>query len=149
MTEHIRVRPKINCEPGSSRTKQSFKDECDINILTGRWLDGVPMPAATQTPQYGDFSNADDYLTAVNKLNAANEQFNALPSKIRNRFDNEPGQLINFLADPANQEEAVHLGLADAPREEQPAPIAPAGTPTPEPGGISGGNTPTESETPT
>jgi phage internal scaffolding protein len=54
-----------------------------------------------------------DYHTAMNALIASEEQFDALPSKLRARFNNEPYKLIEFLDDPKNQSEAIALGLVN------------------------------------
>jgi len=35
----------------------------------------------------------------------------ALPSDVRKRFSNDPAELIDFLADKKNDEEAIKLGL--------------------------------------
>lgn len=49
----------------------------------------------------------------------AQEQFAALSSKIRKRFNNDPVELLKFVSDAKNLEEMYELGLA-----VKPAPIA-------------------------
>ena len=41
--------------------------------------------------------------------------FDNLPSDVRNRFNNNPAQLLDFVADPENKEEAIELGLLPKP----------------------------------
>ncbi len=134
MTE-IRQRPTIQCGP--SLTKQSFRDECDINFIMSRWKRTGEMPpekAGTMRPHYGDFSNPNDYMEAANRVIEANEAFESLPSFLRDRFANEPANLIAFLADPENQEEAIKLGLAErAPPLDQEVEEAPDLDPDPSP----------------
>lgn len=120
------------------RTKQSFLKETDVNTIMGRWrTTGHIDHLAKSPPRYGDFSSATDYLTAVNKVKAAEVAFGELPAEIRQRMDNDPGVLLDFLSDSENQEEAVALGLVDAPPEPEPAPeptpTGGEGGPTPEP----------------
>lgn len=126
--EHPRI--QLDCSNDKGRTKQCFKDECDINILTARWLRGQEMPIPTGLQNYGDFTGVDDFLQAQIQLKAAQQAFDNLPSRIRNRFQNDPAKLIEFLEEPDNLEEARQLGLAEP---------APPGVPEPEPPAPEGG----------
>lgn len=100
---------------GESLTQQHFKDECDINNIiaraqvTGSLVD--PLNPSTRQPLFDDFTSAPDFMAAQNMLVAASEAFNALPAALRKRFDNDPAELLAFLDDDANREEAVKLGL--------------------------------------
>ena len=60
---------------------------------------------------YGDFTNIEDFHNANNRIIQAREDFLALPSEIREQFDNDPGQLVEFINDPDNIEEAQEMGL--------------------------------------
>lgn len=71
------------------------------------------MPLPTKTPLYGDFSDSVDFHSAMNKMIKAQEDFNGMPAAIRKRFGNDPGALIDFLADANNYEEAVELGILE------------------------------------
>lgn len=123
---------RVTIETGESRTKQSFRDETDINRIMAQWKrTGQIEHLAKSEPRYGDFNNSVDYQTAVNQVLEADEAFMALPAEIRDRFQNAPGQLLDFVGDPANQDEAVALGLVEAPR----VPPDPALTPRPDPPG--------------
>jgi hypothetical protein len=37
--------------------------------------------------------------------------FEDLPAEVRFRFDNKPAELLKFMSDPANADEAIDLGL--------------------------------------
>lgn len=105
-----------------SRTKQSFKTECDINNLMARYTSSGLLPqGTTRTPVYGDFTTFDDYFHAVNIINHAQEHFDSLPAEARKRFANDPAELLLFLEDTRNRQEAINLGLIDKP-PEPPAP---------------------------
>ncbi len=132
MTERYRV--TVDC--GESMTKQSFRDECDVNFIMNQWKRTGELPAAlvgTMPPSYGDFSNPTDYMTACNQVIEAKAAFAALPAFLRDRFANEPANLLRFLSDPDNQEEAVKLGLAEAAADSPLEPDADAEPPAPEP----------------
>lgn len=116
----------ISCEPG--RTQQSHRDECDINILMRRFAaTGSITHVVSGIAKYGDFTNVDDYQAAVNQINEANRLFMEMPAEVRSRFDNNPHQLLNFLEDEGNYEEALELGLVE---ERQGEEVPKVGTPT-------------------
>lgn len=96
-----------------SLAQQHFKEECDINTILQKFnITGI-LPEAPLSPRYGDFTGIGDYHTALNRVIAAQEEFEALPAQIRARFDNDPAKLIEFLDDEANRPEAEKLGLVD------------------------------------
>lgn len=91
-------------------SQQQFKDECDINVIMDRYT------ATGQAPQFvgaffDDFSDVREFHEAQNILLAAQEEFLSLPARVRERFNNDPGRLLEFVNDEANREEAAKLGL--------------------------------------
>ena len=94
-----------------SRTKQSFRDECDINNILRKFNVTGQLPAGSVQPQYGDFSGITDYQSALNAVMEAQDSFLALPAKIRSRFDNDPALFVEFASDEANKDEMKALGL--------------------------------------
>lgn len=95
-----------------SLTQQHFKDECDINNIVARCAaTGTVDPSIIREGVYADVSQIPDYLTSLNIVAEADEKFNALPSVIRKRFDNNPANMLEFLQDSSNYDEAVRLGL--------------------------------------
>lgn len=98
-------------------TQQQFKDECDINILFARYLETGEMPQVLEGLSYGDFNGIYDFQTAMNAVRTAEGLFTQLPARIKNRFDNNPQKLLEFLNDEDNREEAIFLGLIDKPKE--------------------------------
>ena len=99
-------------------TKQSFKDECDINILMASYkATGVLNHLAQGLPSFGDFSSSVTYHEASMAILDAQAAFDQLPSEIRTKMNNDPHQLLQFLEDPANREEATQMGLFDPPPE--------------------------------
>ena len=121
----------LKCED-ETLAQQNFKDECDINNIMERFGLTGELPANPLPPQYGDFSGVLDYHSAMNAVLAAQDAFADLPATMRARFDNDPNNLIRFLDDPNNRDEALALGLiADTePRASMPEPSEPASTPS-------------------
>lgn len=115
--------PQVICE-GQGRTHQEFKDDCDINLIIAKAEAGIPIDhISLNPPMYGDFSNVDDFLEQKIRIKQANDAFTALPAWIRAKFNHDPSELLGFLMDSANDDEAIELGLkADPNQEEQPAP---------------------------
>jgi len=106
----------INFAKSLDRTRQEFKDECDINILIKRFEATGGMPQPWKSPpklNWGDFYSAPEYLEAQNILIRAREAFIGLPSRVRSRFNNDPLELLAFVHDPKNIEEARTLGLSN------------------------------------
>lgn len=103
----------LDCQD-ESLAQQNFKAECDINTIVQTFTRTGDLPIAPLPPQFGDFSGICDFHSALNSVFAAQEAFMGLPAHIRSRFENDPQNLIAFLDDPANREEAVSLGLVQA-----------------------------------
>jgi len=152
----LRRSVSVDFSKSVSRTKQSFKKDADINFIvskavrTGLLMD--PVQAAARKQIFGDFASAPDFLTMQNRVASVTSAFEALPAEVRNRFNNSASELISFMADPANAEEAVSLGLAPKPkanvryedkdgnrvnRDGSPY-VEPAPTPAPAPAPVSG-----------
>ena len=62
----------MRCED-VSRAKQSFKDECDINVIVERFGIGYEMPTGVVAPVYGDFTQAGDFRSAMDAVVAARD----------------------------------------------------------------------------
>jgi phage internal scaffolding protein len=100
----------LKCED-KTKTKQSFKEECDINTIVKRFGLTGELPTDIKAPQYGDFTGLHDYHEALNAIAEANEAFDAMPADVRFRFANNPGNFVDFCSDENNRAEAEKLGL--------------------------------------
>jgi phage internal scaffolding protein len=113
--------PKLDVSLGDfepTLTKQCFQDECDIDNILKRYAEtGVLEHVREHKGNYGDFLNVQDYHVSVSQVVAAQEMFMSMPAQIRARFKNDPGEFLDFVNNPDNQNEMVKLGLAE-PREE-------------------------------
>lgn len=139
-TEYDRAnhaRPLLVCMD-KTRTQQQFKDQCNINVLFARYLETGEMPQVLDGISYGNFEGIFDFQSAMNAVRTAEGLFSQLPARIKNRFDNDPQKLLEFLANPENREEAEFLKLIN--RKEDHGPDAAESTPRPaeKPAGNSG-----------
>lgn len=98
--------------PMLTRTKQEMAAACDINNIMKRFNETGSIDHLSITPPMnGDFTSSGDYRALLHRAMLAEKTFAALPSRLRNRFGQDPGQLMDFMNDPANEEEAFALGL--------------------------------------
>jgi len=102
----------LHCED-ASLAQQHYKEECDINTILQKFNISGILPENPLSPRYGDFTGIGDYHSAMNRVIAAQEEFDGLPATIRARFDNDPAKLIEFLDDSNNRREAEELGLVE------------------------------------
>lgn len=99
-----------------SLTKQSFAKESDINFIMAKYQKtGLIDHVCKYEGTYGDFLAVVDYQSSLNAVINAQEEFNSLPSSLRARFSNDPAQFLQFVNDDSNREEAIKIGLIDAP----------------------------------
>jgi phage internal scaffolding protein len=100
-----------------SRTKQSHRDECDINtILQGYNRTGLLQHVAQHQGVYDDVSDVPSYHEAMNLIARAGQSFDLLPADMRKRFSNDPAEFLAFVHDEKNREEMVKMGLIPEPR---------------------------------
>lgn len=113
-----------------TRTQQQFLEESNINYIAEKFMRTGIVAQVPFMPTGGDFEGIFDFQSAMNTINLAKNEFMELPAKIRSRFENDPGKLIEFLSDEENRYEAEKLGLV----EKRPAatePVGGAAAPTP------------------
>lgn len=91
-------------------TKQSFKDQTDINKLLARAAKGESLSHLQRHGAvYGDFTAVDDLLTAHATMERGFDIFRELPAELRKEFYNDPRAFFNFVNDPANAEKLPEL----------------------------------------
>jgi len=87
------------------RTKQSFKDETNINnIIEKHTRMGTLSHLEQWSGQYGDLSDFD-FQEAQNQIAHANSMFEQLPPAIRNQFQNSPERFFEYVNDPENKDD--------------------------------------------
>ena len=129
--------PQEWLEPGGpSMTQQQFADECDVNnILANYARTGDISLISKGQGFYGDASDYPvDFNTAMQIVLDAQDRFDELPSRVRERFDNDPAKFLTFIDNPENRDEAIKLGLivlpeGDAQRSHEAGEAAPSQPP--------------------
>lgn len=98
--------------PEPSLTQQQFKDECDINNIMKKFASTGEFTHVTSNKGiYADFTEIKDYQSMLDTVIYADHAFNTLPAELRKRFNNNAGELLDFIQDPSNYDEGVKLGL--------------------------------------
>lgn len=124
-SEQTRKYGKRLIEPfnDDGRTIQSQQSATDINQLLKHYFKtGTFTHVAHEVPSYGDFSNAKDFLSCMVQVKETERLFMECSSAVRVRFEHDPAQMLEFLADPANEREAIELGLMPKPDGWRPEP---------------------------
>lgn len=98
---------------GESLTQQHFGKDADLNEIVHRFgiRDGAIPPAANDPRFYADFTDVVDLRSALDRTIEAVTAFHLLPARLRSQFNNSPADLYDFVTDPANEAEAIKLGL--------------------------------------
>nr|QJB19378.1 MAG: internal scaffolding protein [Microvirus sp.]QJB19637.1 MAG: internal scaffolding protein [Microvirus sp.] len=118
-------RSGLDCSESPSMAWQAARDEVDINNLVARF-GRTGLPTAPAAPVgIPDFTEVADFQSALNQVIEARRGFDQLPSRVRRRFDNDPGEFLSFVGDDGNLEEAISLGLVPKPTPVAPEPSAP------------------------
>ncbi len=122
--------PRVRVSPvGKSRTKQSFREESEINNIMARYVKtGIVDHLSKFGGDYG-FATDVDFHSAMNIVVKADQMFDALPAEIRRRFNGDPGEFLEFVQNPENQEELIELGLAKRVKAEREPVVAPDAAP--------------------
>nr|QJB18981.1 MAG: internal scaffolding protein [Microvirus sp.] len=101
----------ITFKPDSPFTKQSFKDECDINTIMSRYQSTGVLPDLEQAaPQYLD-ATGFDFQASMDYIANAHTLFHELPSSVRTKFGNNTASFMEFVSNPNNRSEMASMGL--------------------------------------
>lgn len=110
--------------PSSSEeiTKQNHKDECNIHTILKQFkMTGIINHINQHQAQFIDLPDGLDFQEAMNTTIRAQEAFAALPSLVRDRFNNNAGEFLAAFQDPEMRDELTRLGLLHPVRPPDPA----------------------------
>lgn len=102
-----------------TRTVQSDADSTDLNKIVARYMRTGELPQTPVPPRFGDFRNVGDFRSCNDVIVRARESFEALPSRIRERFVT-PEAFCTFCENPENLDEMRKLNLAVPKKEPVP-----------------------------
>ena len=123
---------------GELITRQEFAEECDINNMIADFKQTGMFKHVNKHAERGIYANlpdVHDYQEALIQASRADAAFAALPSKIRQKWDNDPRKLLRALADPDQRQELEDMGILEKRElaEQSPPQAARAAQPAPQP----------------
>lgn len=96
-----------------SLTKQSFKNECDINTIVQRFQNTGQIPVQnTLDPQYGIAPDLD-LKTALDHVKDLQREFDDLKPQEKQIFDNNPEKYASFLSQYDQAPESFYREIID------------------------------------
>jgi hypothetical protein len=102
----------VNDKP--SKTDQQYRDDCDVNHIMNKYAKtGIITHLAKHPGRFANVSEIPNLLEGFEKVNQAKQAFMDLPGSLRKRFNNDFRNMVAFLNDRSNQEEAIKLGLIE------------------------------------
>lgn len=104
----LRVQIKF---PEKGRTKQSFRKECDINLIMSRYVKTGQIQHLNFREAKYDFASSRSFTESMQIMKDADALFSDLPAIMRARFGNNPKLFLEFVENPANRPEMADLGL--------------------------------------
>ena len=110
----LNIRVGLDCSEDEGKTEQHHKDRCNITTILKKYdKTGLITHVNNAVAHYGDYTEVNEYKEACNLVITAENNFMSLPSDVRKRFGNDPGEFFEFATDPANLDEMINLGLAE------------------------------------
>lgn len=130
---------RLSFEDSPSKVKPEFLDGTRLDSILKRYRTSggdmrefVGRARAHLALQPFGAQEIPDYTVQLQRVVEVESYFRSLPSALRAQFDNDPHQMVTFMANPANLAECVKLGLIAAdkkPIEETPPAPTPATPP--------------------
>lgn len=94
-----------------SLTEQSFKDSMDINNILARCVSGDFSGFCARPAQYLDTTQLNDFQENMNRLSNVRNYFDALPSELRAKFNNDLRTFTEFCSNSSNVDTMREMGL--------------------------------------
>lgn len=115
---------------GECLTKQSFREETDLNSIMDRFIK-TGMPPVFNVPQYADVSGyPKDLQEAFERVHDARMAFNALPAEVRALAENDPVKMAYLSSTVEGREQIRQVLEAKKPFAER-SPASPAAVANP------------------
>lgn len=104
-----------------SLTIQEPSESCDINNIVDLYCrSGRAIDLLTIQPWTGEDVSVvpNDYLECLEYIETVKQDFDNLPSKIRQEVGGTPLSMLQWITNPANKERGVELGLFAKPVQD-------------------------------
>lgn len=120
--------PTTDCSKDVRLTSQAPREDVDINKIVAKMNKGLAVAGNPALGKFDDVSEFGGLEESIIQVQRANEAFMTLPADLRERFDNDPVKLVEFLGDDKNYDEAAELGIVTKkpPKVGESEPVPPA-----------------------
>lgn len=114
----------------TEKTKQAFKDQCDVNKILARAQVKGGLSHVQKYPHavYGEFDGEMDLLTAYDRIDKANTIFNELPAEVRSEFRNDAMSFVKWAGQQTPEELVEKIPAIAQPGAYFPNPVQRGGT---------------------
>lgn len=116
---------------GKTRCVQSEKRHVDINNIVAKAIKTGTLPVLMGRQHLETIPTDQSYQEALEKVTRANQAFEQLPSKIREKFHNDPRKMLQALEQSADNPqlkvELQNIGLLETSLAEQNSPEGASG----------------------
>jgi phage internal scaffolding protein len=110
----------ISFDPAEKRTKEAFAEESNINNIVDKYLKtGIMTHVSQYKENYGE-ATSQDFKAAMDLVTRTQQMFDDLPSELRNKFNGNPSDFLDYVQNPNNKDEITRLGLTTTPEELNP-----------------------------
>lgn len=122
----------LDCSGDEVLVEQHHKTEADINNILAKYARGQLVSYVNRNqPRYDDVPPID-FQRAMETVAQANQMYEELPAKIRQRFK-DSSEFLAFVYDDKNKEVMYEMGLANRPvsppaTSVDPVPVSPPAT---------------------
>lgn len=114
---------------GETLTVQAGIEDADINVMMKRFGVTGHFPESPKTPMYGDFTHITDFKTALEAIQTAMDNFMEFPAELRQRFENNPQRMLEYMEAGGSPEALRELMQAKPPLQPTEPPPVPAAKP--------------------
>lgn len=94
-----------------SKTQAQFAFDTDINNIIAGMTAPLPVRDPVSTTEEMKKFSPDMYEQALFVKAEAENRFFSLPSNVREFFENNPKNMLEFVSNPENTEKCIELGL--------------------------------------
>lgn len=116
---------------GESRVKSADAHRVDLVAMVERMTRVNAKRAGGKQLMFGNFEDAVDLHTHMNRVREVEHDFMELPAKVRKACENDPVRFLEMVSDPEQRHALEELGLVE---RMAPPSAPPAQEPTPDPG---------------
>lgn len=92
-------------------TQQNQEADANINNIVRKYTQTGEIPIHNRPPLVEDFALVQNFQDAMNLIVESKATFMEQPADVRNRFNNDPAQFVEFCSNEENRADMRKMGL--------------------------------------